>query len=393
MSLLKSYPWWVQCILMWLCTFLLLNAAGLVGAQYLEQEDILHFGEHQSTSEYEFPGIWRRWDANYYLNVATEGYVEHPEAAGFFPLYPMLVGFLYQLTGVTAESVGFLVSNVACLISTLLLYQIARIVKDDHIFAMRSALAMLVFPTSFFYFALYAESLYLLLALLGVYLVLRNRHSYLGGGLALGLSSIARPVGWLVDIVMLAEFMRRRKFDIKNILSLGLGLILSILGVILYVYYLYVVLGSFMAIPEAQSHWNRQWQFPWITYWEGLKTLATPSLFRENWFLYAMNAVDLFFISFAVLIIIVSFAWARRNEFPWSLSVYSVVALLFFLSSQNEPPVPLWGMTRWVASLFPLYFVLGNLFKDNKIQTLYFVGSALLLLFFTAWWTSGRWIG
>ena len=383
--------WWFQCALMWLCTFILLNAAGMIGVR------VLDLGQgarpNQFFSPYSIPGIWVRWDAGYYLGIAADGYAAHPGSAGFFPFYPMLISVLYRVTGINIFWIGMLISNVAFLFSTLLLYKIARIIKDDHAYAMRSVLSMLIFPTSLFYFALYAESLYLFFALLGVYLILRNRQSFLGGGLALGLASVARPVGWLLDVVMLGEFVKRRKFDAKNLFALAVGSVLSVLGVVIYVYYLYVVLGTFMAIPNAQASWPRQWQFPLITYLLGLKTLIGVSLLRDNWFLYAMNALDLLSTSFAVFIIWISFTRAKNGEFPWSLSVYSIVALLFYLSSQNEMPVPLWGMTRWVASLFPLYFVLGNLFQNRRLQLLFFLGSGMLLIMFTAWWASGRWIG
>ncbi|MEW6085929.1 MAG: mannosyltransferase family protein [Chloroflexota bacterium] len=393
MVIFKSYPWWVQCTSLWLCVFVFLNLAGLVGARFLDHDHAHHACEPNHVPVDEVPGIWRRWDACYYLGLAGGGYVERPGSAGFFPLYPLFIGFIHRLSGATLEFSAFVVSSTASLLSVLVFYKLGRTIKDDHTFAMRSVLALLIFPTSFYFFAIYAESLYLLFALLGTYLILRKNSSLIGGGLALGVSSIARPVGWLIDIVMLGEFVRKRRFDVKGVLALGLGLVFSILGMILFVYYLYLVLGTFTAIPEAQSHWPRQWQLPWITYLEGLKTLATTSLLRHDWFLYAMNALDLFSTSCALVIILISFRWAQRMEFPWSLSAYSLVTLLFFLSSQNELPVPLWGMTRWVGSLFPMYFVLGNLFKNQKVQALYFVGSAMVLIFFTIWWTSGRWIG
>ncbi|MCC6499782.1 MAG: hypothetical protein IT313_05885 [Anaerolineales bacterium] len=385
-SKLRQYPWWAQCILLWLCVWVSLNMVGLVGARFIESEQF-------SPAPQQIPGIWSRWDAGYYLAIVFHGYAGHPDAAGFFPLYPMLISLFYRFSGVNPELIGLFISNGACLIATLIFYKIARLVKDDHGYALRSTLALLVFPTSFFYFALYAESLYLLFALLGVYLALRSRQSNIGSGLALGLSSIARPVGGVLDIVMMIEFVRRRKFDAKSILSLGFGLALSILGVVLYVYYLYILFGSWTAISEAQAHWHRQWQFPLITYWEGLKALVNFPHLRVDWFEYASNVMDLGFASFAIWIAIVSVVWAKRGELPWGLTIYAVVLLLFFLSSQNELPTPLWGVTRWAASIFPFYFVLGNMFKSNKLQALYYTGSALLLILFTAWWTSGRWIG
>ena len=390
---IKSLPWWAQCMTLWLCVFVLLNVAGHVGARFLDEENAGHACLYDQALPDRTPGIWRRWDACFYVEIAGHGYAEESVSAGFFPLYPMLMAFIRQITGAPLEVAGFVVSNVACLLSILVFYQLGRLVKDDHAFAMRSVLALLVFPSAFFYFALYAESVYLLFALIGAYLALKKSPSFLGAGLALGISSIARPVGWLLDIVLFSEFVKMRKFDLKTILSLGLGMFLSVIGVILYVYYLFLLLGTFSAIPEAQSHWPRQWQLPWMTYWEGLRTLANPALVNENWFAYAMNAIDLFFSSAVIVIILISFMWAKRGEFPWSLSIYSLVMALFFLSSQNELPSPLWGMTRWVGSLFPIFFIIGNLFKNQKIQTLLFACSAIVLIFFTIWWTSGRWIG
>jgi hypothetical protein len=55
--------------------------------------------------------------------------------------------------------------------------------------------------------------------------------------------------------------------------------------------------------------------------------------------------------------------------------------------------VPLWGMTRWVAAFFPIYLVLGNLSKNRIVQGAITLASVSLLLFFTAWWISGRWVG
>jgi hypothetical protein len=385
--------WWFQCILAWISVLLVLNVAGMFGARFLA------LGENSpvpllpdSISPYSMPGIWARWDAGFYLELASAGYAKAPGAAGFFPLYPFLINVFHRITGMNIVSSGLVISNIAFLFSAFVLYKMARLIKDDHTYAMRSVVSMLIFPTSLFYFALYAESLYLFLVLLGTYLIIKNRH-FIVGGLVLGFASLARPVGWLAGIVMLVEFIRERKFGIKKFLPLIVGGLLSVVGILAFVYYLYIVLGTFTAIPEAQSHWPRQWQIPFITFGEGLRTLFRVYLLRENWFLYAMNMADVVFTTASIFVLSIAFLRARKNEFPYSLAFYSAFSLLFFLSSQNEFPVPLWGMSRWVASIFPMYFVLGNMFESKKLQITYFVGSSISLLFFTAWWTSGRWIG
>ena len=149
--------WWAQCVLLWLAVYVLLNGAGVIGARVLELGEGAVKTDLISLSN--IPGIWMRWDANYYLGIVERGYAGYPGAAGFFPLYPLLIYVLKNVIGINIAVAGVIVSNLSYLLSILLLYKIARLIKDDHTFALQSVLAMLIFPTSFFYFAIYAESL------------------------------------------------------------------------------------------------------------------------------------------------------------------------------------------------------------------------------------------
>jgi len=82
-----------------------------------------------------------------------------------------------------------------------------------------------------------------------------------------------------------------------------------------------------------------------------------------------------------------------QRRFKWSLSIYLAVSVVFLLAQQGVELVPLWGMTRWVAAFFPFYLILGDISQQKIVHwTIHFV-SAGLLLFFTGWWTSGRWVG
>jgi Gpi18-like mannosyltransferase len=126
------------------------------------------------------PGIWGRWDAGPYLAIATSGYEATLEqnTLGFFPLYPLLVQALSRLTGLNPALAGMFIAQVSYLVAILLFYKLARLIHDDHGYAWRSTLFLTLFPTAFFYLALYAESLYLALAILTVYLLLRPRPHY-----------------------------------------------------------------------------------------------------------------------------------------------------------------------------------------------------------------------
>jgi Gpi18-like mannosyltransferase len=312
---------------------------------------------------------------------------------GYFPLYPMLIRGLSQLTGLPLALAGMLIAQLSYLGAILILYRLARLIRDEHAYAIRVVLSLLLFPSAFFFFAVYAEPLSLAFSLLAVYFALLPQAQYIYSGLALGIASAARPVGFLINLILMVEFVRRRKYSFGTFFKLGLGLFFSGLGVILFVWYLYTLTGSFRAIPEAQSAWLRQWQLPWVTLGKSvLYVLAGPGA-ASDWFSYEINGIDFFFTLLALGLTIVAVRRTLRGYYPWSLTVYMIVSLIFLLAQQGVGHVPLWGMTRWVAALFPIYLILGDLIQNKWIQWAIWLISGSLLVLFMAWWSTGRWVG
>jgi hypothetical protein len=380
------------------------TASGLVGVRILDLREGYDPGEGPPRSipgvtawapPDTLPGLWARWDSNYYLTIADLGYTVQPEGMGHFPLYPLLMAGLSRLTGFGLELSGMIIAQLSYLAAVLIFYKLARQIRDDHGFAMRCVLALLLFPSSFFFFAIYAEPVYLALAVLGIFLALRAQPRYVAAGLALGLASTARPIGWLLNLVLLGEFVRRRKFNPPTLLAVGLGLALSVAGVALYMVYLHALTGSWTVILAAQTEWQRFWQLPWLVYWNSLRAALSLGGLRADWFMYAINGSDLLFTSLALALTAVAVWQSVHKRFSWSLSIYLLAALAFFMSSHGPDADPLWGMTRWIAVLFPLYLVVGDL--SQRLPKVAQWGIALVaaaaLVFLTAWWTSGRWVG
>lgn len=392
---LRAIPWWGQCIALWLATLVVLTAVGLLSAGVAAAWGELGEGYQPwlGLSPASIPGIWVHWDSDYYIRLADQGYAAMPEACGFFPLYPALMAGLSRISGLGLAMAGMLISGISYLAAILCFYKLARLVQDDHAYAMRSVLHLVVFPSSFFFFAVYAESVYLFFAILSVYLVMRAHPSYVQAGLTLGLASLARPVGWLLDVVPVVEFIRRRRFNLSSLLSLAAGLAFSVLGIVLFVLYLNSVTGSFMAIPQAQSGWQRQWQFPWVTLWRGIYVAVTGQGAADKWFLRVINWSDLLFTGLALVLTALALWRSLRRKLGWGLSLYLACSIACLLSMQGLPAVPLWGMTRWVAALFPLYLILGNVSQSRVVRQSFMAISAAMELGFTAWWTSGRWVG
>jgi len=133
--------------------------------------------------------MWVRWDAVHYMTVASEGYGGHADA--FFPLYPAIaaaVGLVMPL-----PVAGLLVANVAALATLSLLY--LSLVEREPEVAVRAVVVALLFPTSFFLSAPYAESTYLACAI-GAFLA-ADRGRLKLAALCVLLACLSRPHGLL----------------------------------------------------------------------------------------------------------------------------------------------------------------------------------------------------
>ncbi|MBK9053558.1 MAG: hypothetical protein IPL78_22455 [Chloroflexi bacterium] len=236
----------------------------------------------------------------------------------------------------------------------LLFYQVARLIRDDHQYAMRCTLFLVLFPTSFFYLAIYAESLYLALAILTVYLLLRPRPRFILSGFVCGLASLARPVGWLFNLVTLVEWGRRRLFRWRTLLIVGVALSLSVVGVVLYVIYAYTLTGSWLAIlkrkpwpatPMATSlanlwakyrlcfvgQWDRQ-RLVFVRYQLGRPLFYNPG-YRTD---YRGRVAGL-----------------SPQKNPLESGCIPCCLHPVFISPARPRCRALWGMASWVGALFP----------------------------------------
>jgi hypothetical protein len=111
-----------------------------------------------------------RWDANWYLGIATEGYHFSPSPPGlqqsiaFFPAYPMLVRAVARVLGGYLPAyiaAGMLVSFAAFFGALIYLYALARDTLDED--EARFALWLTAtYPFALFFSAIYTESLLLL---------------------------------------------------------------------------------------------------------------------------------------------------------------------------------------------------------------------------------------
>src|SRR4029453_505014 len=154
--------------------------------------------------------IWAHWDGAWYSQIAAEGY--HTVAStAFFPLYPLLMRSFAELFGgplsLPALSVwGVLLSLLALPFAFYFVYKIAESGWGERT-ARTAVLSLAVFPTSFFFNAVYTESLFLALSAGSIWALRVRRDLLLACALAT-FATATRNVGIFLLVPLAYEWLR-----------------------------------------------------------------------------------------------------------------------------------------------------------------------------------------
>ena len=139
-------------------------------------------------------------------------YKRQRQSLRFFPLVPLLTHAVAWLPGVDDGAALLVVSNVAALVATAMLFVLVRRETGDADLARRSLWILSLAPAAFVLVMGYAESTLLCLTI-GCFLALRPvgaaTRPHFGVAAALGfLAALTRPIGVLIALAVLVELVR-----------------------------------------------------------------------------------------------------------------------------------------------------------------------------------------
>ncbi|MHB8064804.1 MAG: mannosyltransferase family protein, partial [Ruminiclostridium sp.] len=144
-----------------------------------------------------------KWDSNWYINIAMNGYYSTKSTA-FFPLYPLLIRLISKGTSVDYIFSGVAISSVCFLIA---LYFLQKLVEID--FCSKAAEKVVYIfalnPIAFYFTSVYTESLFLMLSIVCLYSI-RNK-KWLTAGIVGGLCSGTRNTGVILTIPFAIEYL------------------------------------------------------------------------------------------------------------------------------------------------------------------------------------------
>mgnify|MGYP001607276427 CR=1 FL=1 len=332
------------------------------------------------------PGwIWSfaNFDGVHYLTIAQKGYAAQFTQV-FFPVYPLIVSLITLLTPFKNLIVsGLLLSNILFLFALILFWKLLALdYSKDTI--QWTIIFLLSFPASFFFGALYTESLFLFLVFLSFYLV-RKKNWWLAGIVG-GIASGVKFVGIFLLPALLWEWWQQKKIlHSPSSIFHSPVLYLVPLGLISYMIYLQLQFRDWLYFWHAQPVFGAERTggsivlLPQVI-WRYIKILWTVSPLLESYWI-SLLELSTTILGISLLVI------AHKKKVRSSYLIFSWLAVIIPTLTGTLSSMP-----RYVLVIFPIYIVLA--LRKNTLGKMGIIGIFCLLLFIlTVLFTRGHWVG
>lgn len=324
----------------------------------------------------EFPHLpyWVRWDSIWYISIFKYGYFLSPgneSNVAFFPLFPLIWKSVATVLPFNFITIGLVLANIFALAAFITIYRAISIRYDASV-ALKTLVALAVFPSSFFLISLYTESLFLFLVGLFFLFLFSNRP--VAAAIVAGIAGATRPTGILLYPTLLTfVYVHRTAFHLSR-LHRVLLLLVPPIGLIAFMLYEYIHLGSPTLWLSSQHAWNRTFTSPLSVLYVYLKDSFVPN---QNQFRHLFE-----------LLVVLFTALHLGKMWKWE----PAFALLTFLSLLMPATTGmLTCIQRFVLVILPLFIIIAHYPRRWYLVYLFF--SSLFLIYYAINFTNFGWGG
>lgn len=315
--------------------------------------------------------LWNVWDAPHYLSIAQFGYQTKRDPANFIvflPLYPLLTAFFKIILLTDYLPAAYLVSFVFSIALSVLFYKLVQLDFSKKI-AFNSVILMLLFPTAFFLYIPYTESLFIFLCVTTFYL-LRTRRFYFAF-ITVALAGFTRLNGLALLPAILLEIYTAEINRSKKIGYLIFGTLISLSGFFVYLLINYYFWGNFFQF----SYFEKQnWYTTFDPFGSGLMSALSSIKYRKGLEGFMLSYGQITAFLFGLFFSVYTFWKVRKSYGIFMLGVVGFsYSMSFWLS-----------MPRYILSLFPIFIVLAIFSQNFLFKWLWLLFSIILLTLFGA---------
>jgi hypothetical protein len=357
---------------------LALGAWGMVARTYLPIE---HRVRWEAPIELRAPP-YAKFDSGWYLAIIERGYGKpppdgKPSSHAFFPLYPMAAKVLRDTFAIDGFHAGLLVTYLCLFLAMSLFFRegAARLGERE---AWSAVAFLLLFPTAFFLVAAYAESMFLLFALLAF----RDARG----------ASTARPAMWgfllgltrasalaAAPALFLAALEHRLPDGGRR---WGRALLIGAIPaatVFLWIFGIGWIYGEPDLFFRSMQGWHR-----------GMSSLSGIAawVISMGVRLKLRGWLHTFVLDYGLAILFVAIGISQLLKKRWSDAAWTGAAVALPMSTGLSE-----GMPRFLLVVYPVFFALAEGFAARpRLRLLWWIGSGIVLLAAAARFVNWHWV-
>lgn len=318
-----------------------------------------------------------QWDCGWYLSIIERGYDMSPhkhvtgDAANwaFFPVFPKVVSIISNFFQISPLTIALVLNNIFFLIGLYVLFLYVKREFDEKI-AIITITLMSFSPYSLYFSVPYTESTFFLLLVLVFYFSTESKWIY--AGIFAALLSGTRSIG--VMIVFSIFIMAIKQYGFKSLIlfrtdisyKILFTILITPLGLFLYMHYLYTITGDALAFKHIQIAWGREVSNPLFILFEGLKN--------------PFNSYEYYTAIATLLGLCLTFFLLYKKRY--AEFIFMLIAILIPLSTSLST------MPRYIFALFPMYLAFSLIvskYDGSVVKLLCFLFSGGLVFMTISW--------
>jgi Gpi18-like mannosyltransferase len=336
----------------------------------------LFFPQNQPVSLIQFTQTaWSRWDASHYLYLAEHWYTSFGDEANFivfFPLYPLVLKPIIFILGNVAVS-GIATSIVLFLAGIYYFYKLVAIDYSEKV-ATYAVVALIIFPTSYFFNTPYTESLFFLIFNITMYAA--RKEKWILSGIFSGLATVTRPFGFLILPAILIEWLMNKK---RNWRELPIITIPTIFAGLSYLYLNNVVFGNPFEFQKIlATHWQKHLMSPIASIIDSWRIALSGGLTN---YVVMVGWAESVTITLSWILIPFAFKYLRKS---WA--IFYTLSILLFSSTSFILSTP-----RYLLSIPPFFVLIALAERNYLFKIIWRVTSVALLFSLAILFARGQW--
>lgn len=317
------------------------------------------------------------FDGVHYLNIARWGYSMYEQA--FFPLYPLLIS-LFSTIVQNHLIAGLILSNISLLLGIYILYLFLKgYLSDEKVFWI--IIFLISFPTSFYFGAVYTESLFLFMS--AGYLYFSKKENSLLAFIFGVASSLTRLSG--IFLIIPAFFILAKDKKLPDIRHNILILLSPVIGLLIYSVYLFKTVGDplffYHSLPAfGVNKSDNIILLPQVIF-RYIKIFTTLD-FNFQYFIAIIEFVVFLSILLSLIYYFLKQKEALKKNFAFlGLIIFSVIQIVLPTLTGSFSGIPRYAL--FAFSFFIILALVKNSFVKILVFAIFLVFHIILLGFFS----------